>query len=268
MSDMNLEYLCLNAKDIAREAGDVILSVYNDAFDISHKADNTPVTTADILAHNLIVKGLRELTPDIPILSEESKKIPFAERQQWETYWLVDPLDGTREFIKHNGEFSVNIALINNHDSILGVIYAPVLEQDYYAWKDGGAWKQETRASAQPIHVRNEPEQKLVVAGSRSHGSERYHAYLDTLGDIEVISMGSSLKSCLVAEGTADLYPRLGPTSEWDTAAAQCIVEEAEGFVLDAQGQPLRYNTKDSLMNPDFFVSGNSEIPGVIQASS
>lgn len=263
MTEQNLEYLCLNVKDIARQAGEVILDVYKDSFDVSQKADNTPVTTADILANNLIVRELSQLTPEIPILSEESEKIPFDQRRQWTTYWLVDPLDGTREFIKRNGEFSVNIALVDNHRSILGVIYAPVLQQDYYAWQQGGAWKQDSGAAPSPIHVRKQPQDKLVVAGSRSHGSERYRNYLDALGDIELIPMGSSLKSCLVAEGTADLYPRLGPTSEWDTAAAQCIVEEAHGYMLNTQGQPLRYNTKDSLLNPDFFVSATNRIPGI-----
>ncbi len=257
MNDINLEYLCHNAIDIARQAGEKILDIYNSGFDVEKKADQTPLTTADIAAHKLIAKQLMQLTPEIPILSEESENIPFSTRKQWHRYWLVDPLDGTREFIKRNGEFSVNIALIENHRSIVGVVYAPVLQVDYFAWRDGGAYKLEPGGKHSKIHVRTLPE-ILTLAGSRSHGSERQRTYIERLGEVKVVSMGSALKSCLVAEGKADIYPRLGPTSEWDTAAAQCIVEEAGGFMTRTDLKPLRYNTRDSLMNPEFLVFGDN----------
>lgn len=258
MQELNLEYLCQNVRGIAAEASKKILEVYNSDFAISHKDDKSPLTNADMAAHHAIVEGLHRLTPDIPVLSEESASIPFAQRQQWTRYWLVDPLDGTREFIKRNGEFTVNIALIENHQSILGVIHVPVTDVEYFAWRKGGAFKQQGKQGVEKISVRKLPKGKLAVAGSRSHGSDRMGDYIAKLGDVDMLSMGSSLKFCLVAEGKADLYPRLGPTSEWDTAAAQCIVEQAGGFVTDLAMQPMRYNTKDSLLNPEFFVFGDN----------
>lgn len=259
MTELNLEYLSLNVIDIARLAGIEILEIYNKGFEVEQKADKTPLTTADLAAHDIIVSGLKELTPEIPVLSEESEKIPFKIRKQWQRYWLVDPLDGTREFIKRNGEFSVNIALIENHQSILGVIYAPVLAIDYYAWRNGGAFKKEKGKKPVQIHARKLNKQHIIVAGSRSHGSERQQHYIAQLDNATVIPMGSSLKSCMVAEGKADIYPRLGPTSEWDTAAAQCIVEEAGGYMINANTkQAMRYNLKDSLTNPHFLVYGDN----------
>ncbi|MCW9014195.1 MAG: 3'(2'),5'-bisphosphate nucleotidase CysQ [Gammaproteobacteria bacterium] len=258
MNELNLEYLCINALDIARDAGRKIVEIYNSSYEIEEKDDKTPLTTADLAAHEIIVSSLKELTGDIPVLSEESDSVPFKIRKQWQRYWLVDPLDGTREFIKHNGEFSVNIALIENHQSILGVINAPVLKHDYFAWRDGGAYKQVSGEAKKPIHTRPLPEAITTVAGSRSHASDKLKAYLENMGEIELLSMGSSLKSCLVAEGAADIYPRLGLTSEWDTAAAQCIVEEAGGYMRQTDMQPMRYNTKDCLLNPEFFVFGDN----------
>jgi len=260
MTDLDLSQLCNYSLEIAIQAGEKILQIYNDSYTIEHKNDNTPLTTADLAAHNIIVEQLSRLTPDIPVLSEESEKIPYTTRRSWPIYWLVDPLDGTREFIKRNGEFTVNIALIDQHKSILGVIYAPVPDTRYYAYLNGGAFKADKNSQPQAINVRPLPDDKITVAGSRSHACSRLQTYIDQLGDAEVITMGSSLKSCLVAEGSIDIYPRLGPTSEWDTAAAQCIVEQAGGFVTQTDMQPLRYNTKDSLQNPDFFVFGDSSI--------
>lgn len=255
---LNLEYLCNQCVEIAREAGKRILEIYNSDYTIEEKHDKSPLTDADLAAHRSIVKALTALTPDIPILSEESAKLPFAERQKWRTYWLVDPLDGTKEFIKRNGEFTVNIALIDNHKSIIGVIHVPVLNIDYFGWKDGGSFKIEQGGKAQPIQVRKQAGDKLIVVGSRSHSSEQLQAYMENLGDAELLSMGSSLKFCLVAEGRADLYPRIGLTSEWDTAAAHCIVEQAGGRVTQLNMSELDYNTKDSLLNPFFFVFGDS----------
>jgi 3'(2'), 5'-bisphosphate nucleotidase len=257
----DLEALCKSCVEIARDAGARILEIYNSGYAIEHKDDKSPLTDADMASHHVIVDALTSLTPDIPVLSEESAKLPFEQRSRWSTYWLVDPLDGTREFIKRNGEFTVNIALIREHKSMIGVINVPVPGIDYFAWAGGGAYKVENRGAPEPISVRGHNDGKLIVAGSRSHGSDQMQAYMTSLGDsvgeIDMISMGSSLKFCLVAEGRADLYPRLGLTSEWDTAAAQCIVEQAGGFVTRTDMSPLEYNTKDSLLNPFFFVFGD-----------
>jgi len=244
-------------------AGQRIMEIYDTDFGVEKKSDNTPLTAADMAAHHTIVEGLSQLTPDIPILSEESANIPFAERSQWQRYWLVDPLDGTREFVKRNGEFTVNIALIDNHESVLGVVYAPVTGDTYYASRGMGAFKKTLGDSANTgavaIHSRRKRADSTIIAGSRSHRGDSLEAFLQKIGDYEVISMGSSLKSCLVAEGHADIYPRLGPTSEWDTAAAQCIVEEAGGRITKTDMQPLRYNTKDELLNPHFLVIGDPD---------
>lgn len=258
--DLNLEYLCHNVVNIAQQAGHKILEIYNSDFSVENKIDNTPLTAADLAADQIIRHELKQLTPDIPVLTEESEIPDFSIRQQWQRYWLVDPLDGTREFIKRNGEFTVNIALIENHQSILGVINAPVLKTDYYAWRDGGAYKKTPHELAQAIQVRHADKERLVIAGSRSHASDKLKNYLEQLGDIEILSVGSSLKSCMVAEGSVDLYARLGLTSEWDTAAAQCIVEQAGGKMTETDLSPLRYNTKDSLLNPEFFVFGDTNI--------
>lgn len=260
MTDYDLQALCPDVLSIAHQAGEKILEIYNDDYTVEHKEDQTPLTTADLAAHHIIVDQLTALTPDIPVLSEESEKVPFSERQSWTRYWLVDPLDGTREFIKRNGEFTVNIALIEHHISILGVIYVPVTDTHYYAFNQGGAFKFTGAQSPHAIKVRSLNKNKMTVAGSRSHASEKLQGYISKLGNVDVISMGSSLKSCMVAEGSLDLYPRLGLTSEWDTAAAQCIVEEAGGFMTQTNMQPLRYNTKDSLLNPEFFVFGDDSV--------
>lgn len=242
---------------LAEQAGEKILEIYETDYAIEHKEDDTPLTEADMAAHHFIEAGLQALTPEIPILSEESVDIPFETRQQWQRYWLVDPLDGTREFIKRNGEFSVNIALVENGDAVLGVVYAPVMRTSYYARCGAGAFKREPGRDAVPMQCQNPARDKVIVAGSRSHRGASLNAFLEKLGNYDIISMGSALKSCLVAEGVVDVYPRLGPTSEWDTAAAQCVVEEAGGRLTDTKMDILRYNTKDSLRNPHFFVSGD-----------
>lgn len=260
---MSLDYCALLKAviPIAREAGEAILAIYETDYAIEHKDDKTPLTEADIAAHDIIDDGLARLTPSIPILSEESTEIPFSERKQWTTYWLVDPLDGTREFIQRNGEFTVNIALIEEGESVVGVVYVPVSGVSYFACRGHGAWKQIGSGEPQRIRVRELPDSgPLVIAGSRSHRGESLNRFLERIGDYEIISMGSSLKSCLVAEGKADIYARLGPTSEWDTAAAQCVVEEAGGVLTDTNMQRLYYNTKDSLLNPHFFVSGDPDM--------
>jgi 3'(2'), 5'-bisphosphate nucleotidase len=245
---------------LARNAGDAIMEIYNTDFDVEHKQDNSPLTQADLASHHTIVEDLQRRTPDIPVLSEESAKIPFETRSNWQRYWLIDPLDGTKEFIKRNGEFTVNIALIEGDRPTLGVVYAPVLDRLYYGNDGSGAWLQAGDTAAKPIQVATQRRTPARVAGSRSHAGESLQRYLDNLGEHELVSMGSSLKLCLVAEGKADLYPRLGPTSEWDTAAAQAVVEAAGGRVTTLDMQPLRYNTKDSLLNPEFLVFGDDSV--------
>ena len=243
---------------LAVEAGEEILAIYNTDFDVEDKDDKSPLTAADLASHRTICDGLASLTPDLPILSEESSSIPYATRKQWSRYWLVDPLDGTREFIKRNGEFTVNIALIADNSSVLGVVYVPVTRLCYFAARGSGAFKQEYGSEARQIHTKKTQTGRFTVAGSRSHGSEQQTAFFNSLGkDTEMIAIGSSLKFCLVAEGRVDIYPRFGPTSEWDTAAAQCIVEEAGGTVTNTLLQPLLYNTKESILNPSFLVIGD-----------
>lgn len=233
------------------------MEIYARDFEVMEKDDQSPLTEADMRAHEIIVKGLQALTPDIPVLSEESAEIPWDERRQWERYWLVDPLDGTKEFIKKNGEFTVNIALIHGHTAAMGVVYAPVLDRTYSAAEGEGAFLAEDGES-RAIHVRpHEQGAAWRVVGSRSHAGGKLADFLHQLGEHELISMGSSLKLCLVAEGKADVYPRLGPTSEWDTAAAQCVVEQAGGRVVDTDMNTLRYNAKEDVLNPYFMVDAN-----------
>lgn len=243
---------------LAVQAGARILEIYHsDGFSVEEKDDKSPLTAADLASHHTIMAGLAALTPDIPVLSEESASLPYSERAKWQQYWLVDPLDGTREFIKRNGEFTVNIALVEAGVPVMGVVHVPVTGISYLACAGKGAFKQEPGAEARPIRVRKLGKGPIMVVGSRSHRGDSLRRFLENLGDHDMVGMGSSLKLCLVAEGVADIYPRLGPTSEWDTAAAQCVVEQAGGFVMDTQMRPLRYNTKESLLNPFFLVFGD-----------
>jgi 3'(2'), 5'-bisphosphate nucleotidase len=190
------------------------------------------------------------------VLSEEDADIPFDERSSWSTYWLIDPLDGTKEFIKKNDEFTVNIALIDDQKAVLGVVFVPATGVTFFGQAGKGAHKIENGETSE-IHATPEAQTPLRVAGSRSHAGSSLQQFLDNVGDHEIVSMGSSLKLCLVADGKADIYPRLGPTSEWDTAAAQAVVEAAGGMVTDTDGKPLLYNTKESLLNPFFLVFGD-----------
>jgi len=244
---------------VAHTAAREILAIYEAGFNVEQKEDKTPLTEADLAAHEIIVAGLSELAPDIPILSEESGDIPFEVRSTWLRYWLVDPLDGTREFIQHNGEFTVNIALIDAGEPVLGVIVVPVSGTAYFAAQGGGAFKQFADNVAMPIKTRPFDVNNTVVAASRSHGNAAQQEFIARLGECHEVGLGSSLKFCLVAEGRADLYPRLGLTSEWDTAAAQCIVQQAGGLVLGLDLQKLTYNSKESLLNPHFLVFGDRE---------
>ncbi len=245
---------------IAREAGQAILEVYQQDFQVSEKEDLSPLTQADLASHRIITGALARLTPEIPVLSEESAFVPWEKRREWSRYWLVDPLDGTREFVKRNGEFTVNIALVEEHRPVLGVVHAPVLDTTWYGEPGKGAFRQQGDQQPEPIRVTVPHADPIRVAGSRSHAGDSLKRFLERLGDYEIVSMGSSLKLCLVAEGRADIYPRLGPTSEWDTAAAQAVVEAAGGQVTDTELRPLEYNRKESLLNPHFLVFGDTGV--------
>ncbi len=254
-------------REIAQKAGAEIQRIYHsgETIDVRSKTDDSPVTKADIAAHHIIVDGLARLTPEIPILSEEGiDDISDTERRHWHRYWLVDPLDGTKEFIDRTGEFTVNIALIDSHEAILGMVYLPERYTLYHAIKNQGAYKQQgigkpTAGTSEKLSVRPiQDGQPLRVVASRRHGTESLQQMLDavsqTFADIDKVNMGSSLKICALAEGKADWYPRLAPTSEWDTAAAQVILEQAGGKLVDAEFNPLRYNTRQSLLNPFFHA--------------
>ncbi|MGI9205170.1 MAG: 3'(2'),5'-bisphosphate nucleotidase CysQ [Woeseiaceae bacterium] len=241
---------------LARQAGDAILEVYATDFDVQAKDDDSPLTQADMASHRVIEAGLRTLTPDIPVISEESGLPEFAERRQWDCYWLIDPLDGTKEFVKRNGEFTVNIALIENHRPVLGIVHVPVQNKTYTGCEGDGSTVIVADGDAEPIRVAVASASPVRVVGSRSHRGASLDAYLDDLGEFEMLPMGSSLKFCVVAEGKADVYPRLGPTSEWDTAAAQAVVEQAGGAVVELNGKPLAYNAKADILNPFFLVHG------------
>ena len=242
--------------DISIVAGKAIMEIYRDnSFDVEYKSDKSPVTCADLKADEIITEGLQLLASDIPILSEESNtQIPYTQRSQWETYWLVDPLDGTKGFIAHNGYFTVNIALIHNHTPILGVIYAPNTETLYYAAKQCGVFKKNKDSSPVAIKIHSAFRKEPIVVASRAHINKPTKDLIKSIKGAKTVNVDSSLKCCLVAEGSADLYLRVGPTCEWDTAASQSIVEEAGGFLTDTSGQPLEYNRKDSLINPPFIV--------------
>lgn len=240
---------------IAQKAGDVIMDIYSKDFSIEYKDDKSPLTEADQKANDIIVDGLNALSLEFPILSEEGKLIPYKERKDWEYFWMVDPLDGTKEFIKKNDEFTVNIALIHNNFPVLGVVYAPALNEMYWAKHGNGAFKNKVRL---PLVINKSPEKNLMVVASKSHLSEETEACIDklrkTTKELLFISKGSSLKLVMVAEGSADIYPRLAPTMEWDTAAAHAIILEAKKQVYNYENnQPLVYN-KEELVNPWFIA--------------
>jgi 3'(2'), 5'-bisphosphate nucleotidase len=243
--------------EIARAAGREILEVYAAGVTAATaKADASPLTAADLRAHHLITQRLEELTPRLPVLSEEAAATPFSERARWSTYWLVDPLDGTKEFLARNGQFTVNIALVEAHVPVLGVVHVPVSDLTYRGRPGQGAWRQQRAAAPVAIQVANRAAVPLRVVGSRSHRGDSLDAFLARAGAYELVSLGSSLKFCLVAEGAADVYPRLGPTSEWDTAAAHAVLAGAGGSVCQLDGAPLTYNTRAELRNPHFIAYG------------
>lgn len=257
-----MKELILQIVSIARQAGAAIMVVYADpANAVMTKSDDSPLTQADLAADRVIKDGLSALNTGWPILSEESAQIPFDERKGWSRFWLVDPLDGTKEFIKRNGEFTVNIALVENGVPVLGVVYAPVLDVCYFAAHGMGAFIKRGAEDAHPISAVSPVAGEIVkIVASRSHADERTTALLQTLGEHQCVSMGSSLKLCLVAEGVAHYYPRLGPTMEWDTAAAHAVIIASGGVVHDNAGIELKYNKPD-LHNPEFLVRASAAYP-------
>lgn len=251
-----LEKIDMNAIiAIAENAGNVIMEIYTKDFGVEYKDDKSPLTEADQRANAIIVEGLISLPITFPILSEEGKEIPFDERKEWEYFWMVDPLDGTKEFIKKNDEFTVNIALIHKGTPVLGVVYAPALGDMYYAKKGSGAFKNKERL---PIQSNDVPEERLTVVASKSHLSEETEAFIDSLkagtGELTFVSKGSSLKLCMVAEGSADIYPRLAPTMEWDTAAADAIIRESGKMTFCYPDESALIYNKANLLNPWFIV--------------
>jgi 3'(2'), 5'-bisphosphate nucleotidase len=246
-----------DVQQIAMNAGHEILRFYSFAEAVNQKTDGSPITNADRAAHRLIVGALTALTPDLPIVSEESSQKSHADCRRWKSYWLVDPLDGTKEFVKRTNEFTVNICLISNREPVLGVVHAPALQLSYLAEQGAGAWKQTQDQPPIRIKTRRADPGQLCVVVSRDHVGPGEANLLRQFPNAKVTGMGSSLKFCLVAEGLADLYPRLGPTMEWDTGAAQCVVEEAGGVVQDTQGARLVYQ-KPELRNPALLTLGDS----------
>lgn len=246
---------------IARAATTDILRVYDGDFDVVRKADASPLTEADMASHRRIVAGLQALTPDIPVLSEESAHVVAAvDRFDWQRLWVVDPLDGTREFVKRNGEFCINIALVEHGVPVFGLILAPVTGALWHGTPGHGAFRRDGD-DEHPIRVRAPALPPLRVAASRSHLDPRTASLMQRIGDTESVGMGSALKFCLLAEGAMDVYPRFAPTSEWDTAAGQAILEAAGGALLDTQGRPFRYNQRDTLLNGDFIALGDIALP-------
>ncbi len=256
---------------LCRRAGEAILEIYaRSDLGVEAKADESPLTAADLAAHHILVSGLEGLLDGVPVLSEEAAAPSFSVRSQWQRYWIIDPLDGTKEFIKRSGEFTVNVALVDNHVPVLGVVHVPVSGVTYTGLSGGGAYKIEGDQPGQAIAVRTmsgrgETDKPVTVVASRSHGAGAVDDLLTRLakdlGHTDTCNMGSSLKLCLVAEGSADIYPRLAPTMEWDTAAAQAVVEAAGGQVVNADLELLRYNEKDALLNPYFYVLGDTAFP-------
>ncbi|MFA0656157.1 3'(2'),5'-bisphosphate nucleotidase CysQ [Vibrio sp. 10N.222.49.C12] len=263
----DLSHLLPSVIEIARSAGQLILEIYEKKdYEEFIKSDDTPVTSADLAAHKLILKKLSELTPDIPVLSEEDADISLEQRSQWDRYWLVDPLDGTQEFIARSGDFATIIALIEHNKPVMGVVYAPVSGVSYYAYSGKGAWKIPDLNDSVKIktHRHELLNQSIAMAISRRQDINRITSRMSSAWNYDLVPLGSAaLKACLVAEGAVDCYLRLGPTGEWDTAATQCIVEEAGGRILSTQLEPLSYNERETLENPNFIVLGDADLPWV-----
>lgn len=246
---------------LAGQAGQAVMTVYTQDFAVEKKDDDSPVTAADLLANRIIIAGLKALTPGLPVLSEESAQVGWAVRRHWRRFWLVDPIDGTREFIKRNGQFTVNIALIDNGEPVLGVVQAPVDGRVWHAVQGHGACLR-LDGCDHPLRARQPATAPLQVAVSRSLQIPRGERLLACMGEVDALRLGSSLKFCRIAEGTVDVYPRLGQTSEWDTGAGQCVLEAAGGQVLCLHdGRPFRYNQRQTLLNGEFIALGDASLP-------
>ena len=258
----NNKSLVIEVSNIALNAGREIMNYYNSNSNVITKEDKSPLTEADLASNNIIIEKLRLLNDKIPILSEESL-VEWEERKNWNTYWLIDPLDGTKEFINKNGEFTVNIALIKNAKPILGIIYSPFLSELYFAQKDQGAYKincsQTIKSLENSVKILSNNKKKsdeIIIIGSRSHSNNKLNEWINkNYKNYQILHKGSSLKFCEIASGNADLYPRFGPTSEWDIAAGHIILEEAGGFLKTFENQSIKYNSKESLINPEFLAS-------------
>jgi 3'(2'), 5'-bisphosphate nucleotidase len=255
---------------VAKEAGRAILEVYETDFEVTTKQDHSPLTQADMRSHTIISAALRERYPQIPVLSEEGREIAFEERRKWDSFWLVDPLDGTKEFVKKNGEFTVNIALVREHTPVVGIIYIPVADRVFVADVNEGCWEISSggrkKLAVSPIS----PDTPVRVARSRSHPTPGLEQFLSLIPSHQLINRGSALKFCSVAAGEADFYPRFGPTWEWDTAAGQAIVTAAGGVMLDLSAKPFVYN-KENLLNGPFIVCSSMEWlekTGILEAAS
>jgi 3'(2'), 5'-bisphosphate nucleotidase len=256
----DLHRVLLDVVALSREAGREILGVYSSSFTVTEKDDASPLTEADLRSQEILARGLRRILPDVPILSEEAEAIPFDERRSWDWLWIVDPLDGTKEFVKRNGEFTVNVALAHRNRPVLGVVHAPVLDTDYYGCEGYGAFRRRGEEPARSIHVKRPAPSPARVVGSRSHRGSSLDGFLERVGPHQLIAVGSSLKFCMIAEGAADVYPRLGPTCEWDTAAGHCVLEQAGGQVVRLDGQALTYNARPEVLNPHFLAYGDEAI--------
>lgn len=269
MTRHDLTALAGQVSALAVTAGKRIIEIYQTTFEVERKADQSPITAADRASHEIIVTGLQALTPGVPVWSEESATIGFSERSQWREFWLIDPLDGTREFIKRNGEFTVNIALVCDHSPVLGVIHIPVTGDRFFGGRAFGSFASAGRGEPARLAVCRQAKEPVRVAGSRSHAGDSLAVFLRQLPGHLSIAVGSSIKFCMIAEGKADVYPRLGPTSEWDTAAGQAIVEGAGGAVTDLNAEGLRYNTRPEPRNPFFVAFGDASRnwPAMLAAS-
>ena len=253
----------LEILNISVDAGEVILNYYNENVDVIYKDDESPLTKADLASHKIITDSIKKITPDIPILSEE-EFIDWKIRKKWKKYWLIDPLDGTKEFIKKNDEFTVNIVLIENNRPILGVIYTPALNELFYSIKNFGSYKILTKKKlntlkeAKRISINKKKSNKIKIVGSRSHSNPILDKWVNkNFNEFDILQKGSSLKFCLIAEGSADIYPRFGPTSEWDIAAGHIILEEAGGKLKSIDNKEILYNEKENILNPEFFAYSN-----------
>lgn len=240
---------------VADEASERVLHIYQSEFKVKYKDDRSPITAADTASHDVIVKGLRNISRDIPILSEEGEAASWDERKQWRRFWLIDPIDGTKDFTQRTGEFTVNIALIEDGEPVMGVVTAPALKEAFWGIKGEGACKRDRTGKVRRIRVSEPQEVKRVVA-SKNHLNEETRAFIEQLGEHEMVQAGSSLKFCRIAEGRADIYPRMGPTCEWDTAAAHAVLMAAGGQVKTTNGMILHYGKEDTL-NPQFVAAGN-----------